>query len=647
MPTNQLPLESIDRERWSLRLDASRKLREDKIEVWKDSVSAYLGKPLTKAPTSDTIVVNKEFSFLELKKSQLAFQVPEVHLKPKLPGLEGPTRLFQSAVNHELGPDGAKAKRMFDEVLFDVLATGIGASKIGYTAVLGERQELETDPATGQPLTDPMGQPLFKTQPYMVSEEYFWRSISPDKLLVPAKFEGSDFDEADWLGWEFTKDWEAAKREYGLSDTFAGRKREDMETLSGEKEAVSASDVSYVVSGVEIWYRASRFDPEEEHPEKIRRLVLVDGREEPVIHMDSPYQQINQAGKLIGMMGFPIHVLTLRYVRGSAYPPSDIELGRPLTDELSKGRTQMVRQRDTSVPARWFDRNRVDPDTSAKLKTNTVGGWIPLEGRGDEVLGEVVRAQFPRESFEFDEIINRDYEELWALGKNQRGLTDETTKTATEVATAQNAADVRLDYERQRVLAFFTQGVRKFAALLQLFKDDMGYVEILGQEAQGLQPWNRQMVQGEFLFEAKPDSALRTDVAAERKQALDLYNLTANDPNVARVELLRSLMTKYNLDPARIVVDTLPAKGPEPPRLSISMGGPELAAPTPMMLQLLEQAGVKITPQMVQQAAAGQFVREAATEAQSLEHGGPAEQQNPLSKHVLRGDGRDGRMGGM
>ena len=451
---------------------------------------------------------------------------------------------------------------------------------------------------------------------------------------------------------EFERDIDTARKEYGLPESFSGKRRETFDTLSGEKADVGSEAATERVEGVELWYRASFFDQEELHPEKIRCLVLIDGYDEPVKHMDSPYQQMTPDGKLIGMIGYPINPLTLRVVAGSAYPPSDVGISRSVSEELSKGRSQMLQQRDDSRPLRGFDRNSIDPDTAEKIANGTHNGLIPLDGPLQDRVWEIARAQFPRENFTFDQICNRDYEELWAIGPNQRGLSEENTRTATELNIIQGAANVRLDAERSRVLAWFIKGTRKFAALLQMFADETKFVEVVGEQmAPQLRPWNRQLIAGEYVFEAKPDSHLRIDAAAERQQHLQLYNLLAKDPNVSRVEILKSLLMKFNLDPTRIVVQELPPPPPEKPKLSISVTPEEIGLPH--VIELLKQYGVEVTPQMAQQANGQRMVNQvvqgqpaAGGPQPSPPHGGAAPQANPLSKHAMRNDGMDARMPG-
>ena len=98
MPTEALPLDSKQLNAWKTRLEASKALREEKKENWKEQLSAYLGKPLQSLPAADTVIINKEFSFVEQKRAQLAFQQPEVQTKAKMPGLEQAALLFGSVI---------------------------------------------------------------------------------------------------------------------------------------------------------------------------------------------------------------------------------------------------------------------------------------------------------------------------------------------------------------------------------------------------------------------------------------------------------------------------------------------------------------------------------------------------------------------
>jgi hypothetical protein len=67
-----------------------------------------------------------------------------------------------------------------------------------------------------------------------------------------------------------------------------------------------------------------------------------------------------------------------------------------------------------------------------------------------------------------------------------------------------------------------------------------------------------------------------------------------------------------------------------------------------MLLEVLKQAGLEVTPPMVAQTQAAQMVRSVAAQVPpSPPHGGAVAGAEPLSKHQMRQDGQDGRMGTM
>ena len=107
---------------------------------------------------------------------------------------------------------------------------------------------------------------------------------------------------------------------------------------------------------------------------------------------------------------------------------------------------------------------------------------------------------------------------------------------------------------------------------------------------------------------------------------------------------------RFNLDPTRIVVQQPPQAPPEKPRLSISVTPAEIGLPH--VVELLKQYGIQVTPQMAQQANGQAMVQDVMQQGNpsappaSPPHGGAAPTAGPLSKHQMRNDGVDARMGG-
>jgi hypothetical protein len=284
---------------------------------------------------------------------------------------------------------------------------------------------------------------------------------------------------------------------------------------------------------------------------------------------------------------------------------------------------------------------------------------ILTDGAPHEIIEMIALPTLPRDTSIASDISMRDIDRAWALGQNQSGITEQGSKTATELTYMNQATDIRLDKERDKVLRWFVSIVSALGGLIQLFADEMDYVELAGANgAKQMQAWNRLTVPGKFVYNVKPDSAKRLDQQAERKMALDRYQLTANDPFNNRMEGLRDVYVAFGEDPARHLQQPPPppAPPPEKPRISLSFKAEDLT--NPMVVSLLQQSGFQIDPAAVKQTLALQLgdpalLADAATTPSTpptpppapgpnLEHGGSAQLQAPLNQHHLDSAGPGG-----
>lgn len=615
---------------WTARLTKAAEIIDPITEAGKKNIAAYRGKSLAeKELKADRVVVNTDFANVEQKKPQLFGQVPRVQLTAELPGLEGAVEIFQAVVNKYLSPRGVHAAAMMKEVLFDVLCpSGYAWCKIGYDAYVdgtklaptGERQPdpnwqppPPAAPAFGSmlglqaPPQAPMV-PVMGEIPNIVYEKYAMERGSPAKLRVPAEWYGSDFDKAPWIAQRFSEDAAVAKQKYNLPDDAKTTAKPDATATLADQATDAKRRGQDVIEGTEIWYKASIFDPTVADPRKIRQLVILDGHDEPVVHRDSPYQEMSPKGGLIGMMGFPIEVLTLRYVSDMAFPPSDCAISRAQVDERSKGRTQMIQQRNRSLPMRWANLEAIGGQaTLDKVESGEIQSIIPVQGDGNQMMGQIATATFPRENFTFDEVIKQDIDTMWGFSDNQRGQATNQRKTATELDLMQQNANVRMDAERAEVLKFFVRATEKLAALIQLFATDTDYVALEGPQGdQALQAWDKTTIAGRFAFSARPDSTIRVDAAQAKTDAIHIYQMFANDPYIDRKSLLMELLPKMDVNPLKVVTQPQP-KPPEVPKVNFSCVGQDMnpASPQfPIVMELLRNGGVIISPAAVQEAQA-------------------------------------------
>ena len=613
---------------------------------WDENVQAYLGQTLDSAPSSDTVVVPKEYSKVEQKSSLLFFQVPEVTLTAKQPGLEPAIPVFQAVLNDKLTNE-INASALMAELLFDVLCpAGIAASKIGYEVEqdgMSVVQQPAMDP-TGQPIVDPMtGQPAMMPVPVpnIVHEKYFWERIPVKSLLIPVDFHGSDFDKAPWLGFKFETDMALAARTYKVSKDLLKPSKNDSTRLQADLKHEDPAGEK--VCGYEIWYRAALYHQDVANTELFYQLVWFDGMEQPAVMRPSPYQVV-QNGKLTGgMRGNPIHLLTLRYVSDQAVPPSDVFMSRALSEEMSKSRTQMIQQRDRARPINGYDPAQIPKDAVDKMVSGDYQEWIPIPGFGTQqaAAGPITQASFPRDNFSFADVIERDIEEVWSIGANQQGLQSRRGQTATEASIQNSATQTRMKREQTRVAQWFVKGVEKLGSLIQMFADDPDYVEVVGPDGmRNLQTWDKTAIQGRFAYSAKPDSTLQLDAAFDKKNALDEYQFFRKDPLVNPQYLLQRTARRIGADPAQFVAPPPPPPPPPPPLPSLK--GDDLNPFNPQypnVYAILTAHGVQgLTPPPTPEQSAMQMARQIP--AAQTEHGGMQEKAEPLSKHQAEQTGK-------
>lgn len=605
---------------WRDRIERAKTKRRVYEKWWQANLDAYAPKVTTDPKAyGQQVNTNRDFAIVEQKKPQLFFQTPTLRLKPSplMAGWEDAIDTHKTILNELLGRDFADVKHTIHQALFDLeCPAGFGVTKLGYeSATVDVAQETQgpevPDPLSGAGVADPLAAPA-PTETVMVPvpiyEEFFWKRVSPKKLLLPDDFHDTSYEDAPWIGIEFTMPIRVARERFGLPEDFSAVAGADESRF---EHGVGQTSDQELVHGQEVWYKATLFDEDASHPQQLRTLVLIDGLDEPAEQKDSPFQSFDPTGRLTpdSMIGYPIHLFVVRDLSDSAYVPSDCTISRPQVNELNRYRDQQIRQRETNIPLRLVNADTIPPDVIDKIEAGDYGSLIPVPaeaftGPRDPII-EMAKAQFPRENIVFEEKQDADIARTHALDANQAGVRADTQRTATELTLVQGNANVRLDHERAVILDLYLKGVTKFSAVVQRFLSPEQAAKIVGpQRAERWAQWVKQ-VPAPLAFDAEPDSQLRIDAGQTRAQLLQAYNMMGKDPNVNRVAILKKLAREFDFDQAELVVEQLPPSPPPPPSVSFRFGGEDLN-PTnpvfPIVLEIMRQAGYQVSPQAVQMA---------------------------------------------
>lgn len=570
----------------------SKTKRDDLVDGWQKNVDERRGKASDEASDEGRSMVPVDWTVTKTKSAQLFSQMPAVRLSPKHAAFAEAVPVFAKVVN-DLGKH-ANVEAVMTESLADCInAAGIGAAIVRYEA-LSEMIDRPADDTALMPAVPGIPVPTVKVQ-RITSRRFCVDRISPADLLWPKGFRRSDWDKAPWLGHTCRDQWAKAKRLLGLKDEdkekILGANRKRSESLANKTDADRKVEED-LVEYDEVFYYRYLYHEDEKYYDAIQRVVFVCGMEEPVINEPWKGQRFDETiGAYAGSCVLPIRILTLAYISDEAIPPSDSAIIRPLIKELQESRQHMKEQRKQSRPLRWFDVDKVDPTMVRDLVNGTWQGMIPTIGNGDKALGEVARSSYPRENHEFDEIYKRDIQEAVSVGPNQSGQYASGERSASEAQIVQQSFQTEIGYQRAKVAAYFVGIMEVLSAFWCLYGvvEPTGIGAAIGPDgAKRLESWDRQRINQKFVFDVRADSTVRLDAGQLLQQLTSVLNVTAQSGFINPKPLIKRIIELNGLDPAEVMVDPTP-KGPEPPKISYSFKGEDLA--NPLVLAIINQSG--------------------------------------------------------
>lgn len=602
---NEPEVEEVDAKRKKIndefrqRITVSKQYRRKLIANWTVNVDYRRGKPFSSQIDEDQIAVNLDWALTKAKVATLFSQVPKArvnHGEDLLQKVAPWTVAFEKKLNDTLVTAGIEAA--MEECLPDCInAAGFGAVLVAYDAIT-EDVEVPLDPANPDAGTTIV--------PRVLDQRYLIKRISPSDFLWPIDFTGSDFDQAPWIGRTGRMTWASAVKNLGL-------KPEDKQAVLGEDQPMMDKLVHDVekdksladdqVPFDEIFYKEHDYDVDGTSFAVLRHLIFVGGKEEPVV--DEPWkgQKLGPDGKVIGAQSYPIKVLTLGYLTDEPIPPSDSAIGRPQVNEINKIRTQMIRQRERSLPIRWFDVNRIDPAVQQGLMRGTWQTMIPVQGDGDRTIGEVARSAFPPENKEFDATAKADLMAEWTMGSAQLGAgTDVETKGESDAI--QSNIQLPHNRERSKVASFIVDIAQVLSGLLCLFEDPALF-------GQGFEP----AVSSTLAFSVLADSTVLLDSNQKLSRLNQFVNQYAKSGWVNLEPVLQEIAQLSGLDPSAVIVAPKP-KPPAEPNISLRLTGVEDLL-NPLALAFLINSGQAPSDEQIEQAK--QKIQQAVVPPQGLQ----------------------------
>jgi hypothetical protein len=560
------------------RIAACVMLRRQRSPAWKRNIDIRIGTIASQFTDGISLIngsddirtsVNPDWALTKAKTANLFSQVPTVQLTHESEPYKPAVQPFAKALNYELGEKRANAGPPMEEVLNDVVnAAGVGFIHVDYIARFENKVLPQADPMMA--MQSPTPEALQPTQipatqesvPQKISDQFLISRKSPTDGLWPTEFVGSNFDDGDFIGYTGRCSWAEAVNEwpelpptekYNILQATQYKTQDDLRENPQRAERNLEPKVMYD----RIHYWRARVDPNEKQLKRIWEVVFIHGMDKPVYHGPWKGQQETADGKLIGSLRFPTRVLTLTYITDNPIPPSDSEAGRPQVNDMRRSRAQMFMNRERSLPIRWFDVNRVDPAIQDQLMRGVWQAMLPTNGDGSRTFGEIARATYPSENFEFDQRSKEDLMEMWMIGPNQLG-TQGSEETATQANITNSNFQTRIGQERNAVARFFIGICDVLAGLMVLNSD---FPNLTDQEKQQMMSaWNDKQITHDLAFKIRPDSQVVLDSNARMAKLSDFLNKTVKSGYVDPMPILEEMAELAGLDPTKVV------KAPPPPK---------------------------------------------------------------------------------
>jgi len=585
-------------------IDVCKTYRKKLIPNWTSNIDYRRGKPFASQTDEDRVVVNLDWSLTKAKQASLFSQIPQIRIShfpqtTQVPWLSA----FQQRVNDTFVQAGIESA--MDECLPDVInAAGIAAVLVSHEVLTESRQIPAQDfsqlpPEIHQQILQtgqmPDGTPVEMVDvPVTTDHRYLVSRVSPSDLLWPITFSGSDFDHAPWIGHTGRCYRAQAKQILNLTDEqiekVAGESKTYLDKMTHDidKDKEAAEDV---VEYDQLFVKEHYFNPECKLYDTIRRVVFVPGIDEPVI--DEPWkgQDMSEGDQpqLIGALKSPLRILTLTYISDEAIPPSDSAIGRPQVNEINKSRTQMILQRERSLPLRWINSDRMDPMIMQAIMKGTWQTIIPVQGDGTRVVGEVARASMPQEDFTFDQIAKSDLTEGWQIGPNQQGSFGQGRQSATESNVVEANFQTRIGRERAKVAKFVVSIAEVLGGLIALYEP----AESIGQ---GFDP----SISRTLGYSILADSTVLIDSQQRLQRLQQFVDFTAKSGYLNIGPVLKEIASLSGVDPNVAIQDPQP-KPPVEPNISLRLTGSEDLS-NPIVVATLMKSGQFPDAKLIEEA---------------------------------------------
>jgi hypothetical protein len=566
----------------------ARKLRESARwdERWNDFIKIYSNQyPYDELSEYDDVVVpNMVFSTVNVIVPSVAVNSPKITVSANAPEDEEAAQVVEAVVNHQW-----RAYDVQDQVraaIKDFVILGHGWVKVVWEteekevkvskeeyqaavaqALMAKDQTIQADPGAADMFPD--DDVLIKAVPtkktILVKDQPKVTRVSPFDILVDP--DAKVFQDARWVAersyWPITvakanEDWDASVRAR-LVPTRKGSARKD---VTVENESDQSADSAFA----EIWHF---YD-------------LVSGQ-----HCVFAEQTM---GFLVKPEDCPFpdyhpYVFVPNYeVPERFYPIGDVETIFPLQLELGMTRTAQINDRKRGRRITLFREAALGNQGVQDLRNGQDNVMIPVlkDLPFDDVFRQISSMGLQPEWYRADAQAMEDINSVSGIGEYVRGGSADIRRTATEVGVMQDAANARSADKLFKVEQAMGRVAERMIKLSQQFMDTDAVARVVEDSTVvAWQPYNRDALQGDFVFTVEAGSSQPQNESFRRQQANQMMDVFGQFIGSGLLDDQAFLAEIMRLNGFRNVEKLLgpglpppmPPEGPSPEQMP-SAGGP-------------------------------------------------------------------------
>lgn len=554
------------------RIEVAEQITETHLSrQWALTLANYRGKYNTGAGEGDvSLPVNIVHALTDAIVPSVYFRDPAIRLRATIQNTETLVKFREERLNYLIKKQ--KFKKEARRAVVDAFLFGVGLFKIGYEAEFERAYDPVFHPETGEAEVDAQGQPLFEADGALFVQEASGRMSMVREADGYGAGPGRDYPFLDesierefpyakrWSPWDFLKDPLSLMPDCSDAEWIAFRASLPVDVVRNHPQWKNNKDVEptqepdfirnvrdrHIVETLEESKRVQVYEvycKQYDKKSKSMRVylkVVVKGHNKFLYHGPSP----------LAVRGFPVVGFSFIDNPESPFPLSPVEMVRPQIDAINIARTQAANHRERFHHKYLFNKNAGVTERDAKRFAR---------GKIGAVLGVKVPPEMPASTAfqpaavpSIDQAINQEVLNYWSDIQRGTGINEHhlggagIARQATQASYIESALGVRLNMKQDLIADAILEVCAKWTDLDRQYGQ---YEE--SYKLTGIQPevWETfvvaESIPADFDMSADMHIAAFQAVEQEKKEMLELLNLTANIPGVNMAPILERVFKAY------------------------------------------------------------------------------------------------------